>query len=508
MSGTSFAAPIVTGAVSLLHDRWPWLEEYATESVQIILSTAQDLGAPGVDAIYGHGLLDIEASQSPLNFNNLEIYQSSYFGGYSTLSSTQLKSALLDPGQLDLWELSGASIVAFEPIGDTERDFTIPLSTLLYGQGTGVTGNWERYQRHVYNRLVEWANTGTDLGSGSGYTAPVGSYGGFNISMLASPVSAFTPSSQADRPFDTGFMFESKDKSLTMMVGQGAGALSLTSNDGFNAVSDHDPESGGVNPFLGFASGGMYAKVGAELAPGLELSFGFSNVDDDHSYVDETTGEDAYDDVVFSDYQATATFAEVTYAVASNVQLNASLTHLDEGAGVLGAQGLGALSLDDGSQSNAATLGATFDLGSKFSLSGSVTAGHTTSDQMAGAVLSIDNSGLMSSAFEVSAQAHSLLKKGDNATLTFAQPLHVESGALNYSSVQVTDRTTGALGVVDEAWSLGDSSRHFITEAQYTMPMFNGGAAISLFGRVDLGAADTDGDYSAVAGGARFNLSF
>lgn len=507
MSGTSFAAPIVTGAVSLLHDRWPWLQQYSEESVQLILATAQDLGAPGVDAIYGHGLLDIEASQSPLNFNNLEIYLSAGADGYFMLSSVELKSALLDPGQLDLWELSGAHLVAFEPIGDTERDFTIPLSTLLYGQGTSVTGNWERYQRHVYTRLVDWAN-GSGFAATDTYEAPVGSYGAFNISMLASPVSAFTPSSQADRPYDTAFLFKSKDQVLSLLVGQGAGALSLTSNDGFNSVSEHDPESGGVNPFLGFASGGSFAKIGAELAPGLELSLGFSNVEDDHSYVDETTGEDSFNDVLFSEYQATATFAEVTYALAKNVHLNASLTHLDEGAGVLGAQGLGVLSLDQGSQSNAATFGATVDLNAKFSLSGSITAGKTTSNQAAGSVLSIDNGGLTTSAFEFAAEASSLVKKGDSLMLTFAQPLHVESGALNYSSVQVIDRVTGELGVVDQSWGLGGGSRHFITEAQYGLPVLNGFGEVNLFGRVDIGGADSDGAFSAVAGGARFNLSF
>ena len=214
MSGTSFAAPIVTGAVSLLHDRWPWLQEHADVSVDIMLATAQDLGAPGVDAIYGHGLLDIEASQSPLDFNSLKIYEPASSGAMTSISSSTLKNALLDQGQLDLWEAEGADLVAFETIGDTYRDFTIPLSTLLYGQGTtAVTGNWELYQRHVYKRLVEWAGTGSTSISGNSFVAPVGSYGGFNISMLASPVSSFTPSSQADRPFDSGFMFQSKDKS-------------------------------------------------------------------------------------------------------------------------------------------------------------------------------------------------------------------------------------------------------------------------------------------------------
>ena len=36
LSGTSFAAPIVTGAVSLIHDRWPWLQQHAEVTTEII----------------------------------------------------------------------------------------------------------------------------------------------------------------------------------------------------------------------------------------------------------------------------------------------------------------------------------------------------------------------------------------------------------------------------------------------------------------------------------------
>ncbi len=69
--GTSFAAPQVAGAIALLQDRWPWLSNFPVETANIILNSAKDLGAPGVDAVYGHGLLDVTASQSPLDFSKL-----------------------------------------------------------------------------------------------------------------------------------------------------------------------------------------------------------------------------------------------------------------------------------------------------------------------------------------------------------------------------------------------------------------------------------------------------
>jgi subtilisin family serine protease len=57
-SGTSFAAPHVTGAVGLLAAARPELSD--TDAQHVIRESADDIGAPGVDAPTGHGRLDLE----------------------------------------------------------------------------------------------------------------------------------------------------------------------------------------------------------------------------------------------------------------------------------------------------------------------------------------------------------------------------------------------------------------------------------------------------------------
>jgi hypothetical protein len=56
ISGTSFAAAEVSGAIALLIERNPGLTH--DEARRILMSTARDLGPPGVDAHFGAGLID------------------------------------------------------------------------------------------------------------------------------------------------------------------------------------------------------------------------------------------------------------------------------------------------------------------------------------------------------------------------------------------------------------------------------------------------------------------
>lgn len=59
-TGTSFAAPRVTGALAILSQKCPTL---ASEQLAfILLQSARDLGEPGVDQVYGYGLIDLDSA--------------------------------------------------------------------------------------------------------------------------------------------------------------------------------------------------------------------------------------------------------------------------------------------------------------------------------------------------------------------------------------------------------------------------------------------------------------
>jgi hypothetical protein len=62
-SGTSFAAPVISGAAALLAQAFPNLT--GAQIVQLLLSTADDLGAQGTDATFGRGRLNVANAMRP-----------------------------------------------------------------------------------------------------------------------------------------------------------------------------------------------------------------------------------------------------------------------------------------------------------------------------------------------------------------------------------------------------------------------------------------------------------
>ncbi|NGM88240.1 autotransporter domain-containing protein [Parapusillimonas sp. SGNA-6] len=69
-SGTSMATPHVAGAAAVVKEAFPYFGAYHLQ--QTLLTTATDLGAPGVDPVYGWGLLNLgKAVRGPAQFVSL-----------------------------------------------------------------------------------------------------------------------------------------------------------------------------------------------------------------------------------------------------------------------------------------------------------------------------------------------------------------------------------------------------------------------------------------------------
>lgn len=68
VTDTAFSAAIVAGVAAQVWQAFPWMS--ASNVQQTLLTTAQDLGAPGVDSTYGWGMVDAAAAMNgPGSFN-------------------------------------------------------------------------------------------------------------------------------------------------------------------------------------------------------------------------------------------------------------------------------------------------------------------------------------------------------------------------------------------------------------------------------------------------------
>ena len=64
IQGTSYASPLVAAAVALVMDGFPGLTP--AQVVELLYTTADDLGAAGVDGVYGRGRLNLQRAFAPV----------------------------------------------------------------------------------------------------------------------------------------------------------------------------------------------------------------------------------------------------------------------------------------------------------------------------------------------------------------------------------------------------------------------------------------------------------
>jgi len=115
-SGTSMAAPVITGAVAVLHQQWPYMK--GENLVQVLLQTANK-NIEGYDVnTHGQGLLDLKKATEPIG--SLGISTTGRTGAVSEISGS-----LSFAGDGELSALS--DIKAVDAIG---RDYSVNLSSM------------------------------------------------------------------------------------------------------------------------------------------------------------------------------------------------------------------------------------------------------------------------------------------------------------------------------------------------------------------------------------------
>lgn len=120
-SGTSFATPQVAGAVALLAQAFPNLT--GQQIVRLLLDSARDAGAAGVDARYGAGVLDIAAALAPRGALTL--------AGGTAAVSPDMETGMGSPAMGDA--LAGSGTLVGVALDSYARAYTVDLGAGLRG---------------------------------------------------------------------------------------------------------------------------------------------------------------------------------------------------------------------------------------------------------------------------------------------------------------------------------------------------------------------------------------
>lgn len=493
MSGTSFAAPLVAGAAALILGRWDWLE--AGDVADILLETARDLGEPGTDAVYGRGMLDIGAAMLPIDAGNL-------FTLNGNNEKREVAQLGLIPGRLNFHSSSANAIYMFENINDTYRDFYVSMSSLKMDSGSAGTASDETYM----NERTKTNGRATGFSDTGEYTRLVSSDGSLQVSAFASRSDPRRQIANGELPFQAGMRFVDTVSERELRFGAGQGAVALNSQEGFGLFSDHRPETGGVNPVLGFASGGAYAMTAMPMGQNTRLSVGVTSTYNERLFTNPFTGEQRPIFDSLSAYEAIAFLTDVSHDINDRLTVHASYTWLNEATGLLGAQGLGVLDMSGGAETDAVTLGAEAALPLQITLSSSATVARTRAAEFDGAFLALPD-GAVSTAFQITARRDGVFGDSDAVRFSVIQPLHIEQGSLDYTATRVVDRATGAMAVETDNWALG-GERPLFAEFLYATPLFGERADLSLFTRAQLAGDTVLQDVSGIASGMRFRVEF
>ncbi len=496
-SGTSFAAPLVSGAITLLHDRWPWLARYPSESVKIILDSARDLGAPGVDPVYGRGMLDVTASQSPLNFGNLT-FKEVRNGVVKDISPADMIKAGIDT----TWQADGVYFHLYEKIGHTYRDFSVPVSTLLVGKVGTLTGASEYFQEFITGRMKDWIISSKSSFTDVATLAVTPNASNWQVAISGSSPSAYLAlSGEAGMPHSSVRL--SSPTGWGFSAGYGQGAMMLGNQTGFGLSSDYGKE-GGVNPLLGIASGGAFAGADVPLSGKTTLFAGVTSQNLHHwkvRYRSEVE-QRAYRGVDAA--RAEALSLRIAHQATDALAFSASYSKVRERNGLLGVQSRQASDLDQGAISDTATLSATLRLEGGFTIAASATGGRTRSQGPGEQGFSTVEDGVLTSAFALGTTKQGVFGRSDMLRISVAQPLHIEQGELSYSSVEVTNRATGELGTVARRFDIARGDRAYTGELLYAAPLLNTGE-VGLFGRADFRPSEGVDDFVI---GTRLRMGF
>lgn len=390
-TGTSFATAHVSGAAALVLQISPFLTP--AQVVELLLSTATDLGNPGPDSVYGRGLVNVGAALTPQGTLSVPVGEmvkdgrplvgsglelGSAFGAGPTFGRAIFLDGYGRPYSFDLDDLIRTPGVARDLLAWLAPDrFQSHLSASLSNDlrlnilvgGLDDTGSWTAARDRIENDEPSFA-----------LSADVGSTGRLTFSHGLGLQGQFGLATVPAEPINT-----------------------LLSGDRL------------TSPYLAFTDEADSLVVDQELSGSLALRLGLA------SRQPQRQGE-------FERGRTKMIVGEIARRWSSGSHLALQFGNMEETDGVLDSAGGGALGLPSTSTTSFFGLNGRLALSERLALVGQASLGLTDPGSVENSLIT-EMSPVRSFGFGAALAGRNLLASSDRLTIAASQPLRVYSGS-------------------------------------------------------------------------------
>ncbi len=455
--GTSFSAPVISGAAALLASAFPNLT--GRQIVEILLSTADDAGAVGQDATYGRGILNIARAFAPQGVtkaagSGVPVSTSGNGGTSGPMGDADM--AMKGVVVLDRYERAysvnlGRTLARAPQERPLSASFAGNVRTRMSGAGP-VAMSLTVSQDFTGKASIGFAQMGLTYDDHREAKA---------IAGMA--IARLTPNMAA------AYGFSESGRALQQrLAGRGQGAF-LVARDPMARHGFHATDASSFALRQDMAGFGLTAtsESGGVYRSGFEVD-----------------GEQAR-------YRLTGITIDRTVEGAT---LSLGLNTLRESETVLGGRFAGLFG-SGGSSTSFLDVAAAFPVAGGWALEASYRRGWTRMG--AGSTL-VEGGRLVSDAFSFDLGRPNLWRAGDNFALRVSQPLRVRSGGYDMNVPVSYDYKTGAVGHERQHLSLAPTGRELDFEAAYGVAAFGGHVSANAFYRRQPGhIATADADVGA-----------
>lgn len=476
MSGTSMAAPAVAGAAADIKSYW-YLS--GKQIVSVIFTTATDLGAPGIDEVYGYGLLNLQAAMSPVG-----VVTTTTASG----KTTQLTYAVLVPGTTNQYMLKTAaasgkfSLTGFDAFG---RNFQFDMGQAVVDMPVSATSQmFDAMDGQM--RLVERSQNGMKLAVAYDWAA-----------TMPAAVLGMSLQNVTWRPTLSGFAY-SRTASDGTTWGMGANGFADKffglASTGMTPVSLTGTSKFG-NPYFGLVANSSHLGFGFVVADGTQVRFGLLSGANPlaSQYIGQSVATGG-----------SVLVAEFEKRVGDGV-MTVSGGVVKESNAYLGDRGAGLFALEVQPATTFLAFGTAYPIADKTYLSGTVSMGTTAAVSNPNSALS-DTSATRTLSWAVGLARTDAFQAGDKVGFSVSQPMKVVSGSINLTAPQGVDilgnpvMGTTRIGLVSPATELD-------TELNYSAPVGKL-STVSLAGMYRLHPNHDANDEPESVIGARYQARF